>query len=168
MTNLEVALHPVRMKILSYLFSEPSTPQQIHKDLPEIAPATLYRHIKALFDAGLIEVEQENQKRGATEVTYRISRATAQANPSSDELKKLFNLYLAGVLNSFDRFLDSNQEKESYRHGFSKAIFYATPNQLDEFQKKVLEAITPLLKPTGQPDQMAYELSTILLPVVEE
>jgi hypothetical protein len=121
-----------------------------------------------LFDAGLIEVEQENQKRGATEVTYRISCATAQANPSSDELKKLFNLYLAGVLNSFDRFLDSNQEKESYRHGFSKAIFYATPNQLDEFQKKVLEAIKPLLKPSGQPHQMAYELSTILLPVVEE
>lgn len=168
MTNLQVALHPVRMKILSYLFAGSSTPQQIHKDLPEIAPATLYRHIKALLDAGLIEVEQENQKRGATEVTYRISRATAQANPSSDELKKLFNLYLAGVLNSFDRFLDSNQEKGSYRHGFSKAIFYATPNQLDEFQKKVLEAITPLLKPTGQPDQMAYELSTILLPVVEE
>ena len=86
MANLEAALHPVRIKILSYLFSEPSTPQQIHKDLPEIAPATLYRHVKALLDAGLIEVEQENQKRGAIEVTYRLSRATSQPEPSSDEL----------------------------------------------------------------------------------
>ena len=168
MTNLEVALHPVRMKILSYLFTEPATPQQIHKDLPGIAPATLYRHVKALFDAGLIEVEQEMQKRGATEVTYRLSRATSQPEPSSDELKRLFNIYLAGILNSFDRFLDSNHEKESYRHGFSKAIFYATQNQLDEFQQKVLAAITPLLKPSGQPHEMVYELSTILLPVVEE
>jgi DNA-binding transcriptional ArsR family regulator len=168
MTNLEVALHPVRMKILSYLFTEPATPQQMHKDLHGIPPATLYRHIKALLDAGLIEVEQETQRRGATEVTYRLSRTTSQPEPSSDELKKLFNIYLAGILNSFDRFLDSEQEKESQKHGFSKAIFYATPTQLDEFQKKVLEAITPLLKPSGQPHQMAYELSTILLPVVEE
>lgn len=168
MTNLEVALHPVRMKILSYLFSEASTPQQIHKDLPGIPPATLYRHIKALLDAGLIEVEQEIQKRGAIEVTYRLSRATSQAEPSTDELKKIFNVYLAGILHSFDRFVGSKQVSESNRHGFSKAIFYATPNQLDEFQKKVLEAITPLLKPSGQPQQMAYELSTILLPVVEE
>ncbi|EDM84361.1 helix-turn-helix domain-containing protein [Limnobacter sp. MED105] len=168
MANLEVALHPVRMKILSYLFLEPATPQQLHKDLHGIPPATLYRHIKALFDAGLIEVEQETQKRGATEVTYRLSRTTARVNPSSDELKKLFNSYLAGILNSFDRFLDSEQEKESRQHGFSKAIFYATPDQLDEFQKKLLAAITPLLKPSGQPQQMAYELSTILLPVVEE
>ena len=168
MTNLEVALHPVRMKILSYLFSEPSTPQQIHKDLPEIAPATLYRHIKALLDAGLIEVEQENQKRGATEVTYRLSRVTSRSKPSSDELKKLFNIYLAGILNGFDRFLDSEQERDGHRHGFSKAIFYATSDQLDAFQQKLLEAITPLLKPTGQPHQIAYELSTILLPVVEK
>ena len=168
MTNLQVALHPVRMKILSYLFAGSSTPQQIHKDLPEIAPATLYRHIKALLDARLIEVEQENQKRGAIEVTYRLSRATSQPEPSSDELKKLFNVYLAGMLNSFDRFVGSEQQSESNRHGFSKAIFYATPNQLYEFQKKVLEAITPLLKPSSQPHQMAYELSTILLPVVED
>lgn len=168
MANLEVALHPVRMKILSYLFPEPATTQQMHKDLRGIAPATLYRHIKALLDAGLIEVEREVQKRGATEVTYRLSRAASQSEPSSEELKKLFNVYLAGILNSFDRFLGSEQEKESHKHGFSKAIFYANPDQLDVFQHKLLEAITPLLKPSGQPHQMAYELSTILLPVVEE
>ena len=168
MANLEVALHPVRMKILSYLFPQPATPQQMQKDMQGIAPATLYRHIKALLDAGLIEVEQEVQRRGATEVTYRLSRVTSRSKPSSDELKKLFNIYLAGILNGFDRFLDSEQERDGHRHGFSKAIFYATSDQLDAFQQKLLEAITPLLKPSGLPHQMAYELSTILLPVVEK
>jgi len=41
--------------------------------LPEVPPATLYRHIALLAEGGVLAVAETHAKRGATEKTYRLA-----------------------------------------------------------------------------------------------
>ncbi len=65
MASADVLLHPVRMRILQALFdTDPMTTGQLRERLPDIPPATMYRHIAVLVDAGVLEVGDERRVRG--------------------------------------------------------------------------------------------------------
>ena len=54
MATADVLLHPVRMRILQALFdADPLTTAQLRERLPDIAPATMYRQIAVLAEAGI-------------------------------------------------------------------------------------------------------------------
>ncbi len=60
MASLDLLLHPVRLRILRALLDgHPSTTAELRGRLPDIAPATMYRHIAVLTAAGVLEVPEE-------------------------------------------------------------------------------------------------------------
>jgi hypothetical protein len=77
-SNVELILHPVRMRVLVALSGRRLTPRQIGQVLPDIAPATLYRHINALVHGGILTVVEERQTRSATEKVYAIVEQAAR------------------------------------------------------------------------------------------
>ena len=61
---------PFKLKLLERFGGTPVTTKQVADQMGEKAPR-LYRHVDALFDAGLLELVEEKPKRGTVERYYR-------------------------------------------------------------------------------------------------
>ena len=68
----KLMIHPVRMRILMSLSRNPACTRQLHRALPDIPVASLYRHVRRLREGGLIEVVSTRRVRGAEELTYGL------------------------------------------------------------------------------------------------
>lgn len=69
-----VILHPERARIVGELvFGETLTASELHERLPELAVATLYRHLALLTKSGVLAVQGTQAKRGTSEKTYVIA-----------------------------------------------------------------------------------------------
>ncbi|USX53159.1 helix-turn-helix domain-containing protein [Lentzea sp. HUAS12] len=112
MADLDLLLHPVRLRIVQALLDgHPSTTTQLRERLPEIAPATMYRHVAVLADAGVLEVLQEKRVRGIMERTYRLRWDRAQLDESGraamtpDDHRRAFTAFTGSLLAEFGQYL---------------------------------------------------------------
>lgn len=70
----EVILHPDRVRIVGqFVFGDALTASELHQRLPDLAIATLYRHLGLLTDAGVLAIQATQAKRGTSEKTYVIA-----------------------------------------------------------------------------------------------
>ncbi|MYU09985.1 helix-turn-helix domain-containing protein [Streptomyces sp. SID8361] len=66
------------MRILQTLVgADELTTAQLRDRLPDVPPATMYRHIATLTQAGILEVIHERQVRGTVERSYRVRQDKA-------------------------------------------------------------------------------------------
>ncbi|MCW2879420.1 MAG: hypothetical protein JWQ95_3520 [Sphaerisporangium sp.] len=112
MATADVLLHPIRMRILQTLFdADPMTTAQLRDRLPDIAPATMYRHIAVLADAGVLEVVGEKRVRGTVERSYRVRPEQAVVDPAAraamtrEDHQRAFTTFAASLMTDFDRYL---------------------------------------------------------------
>lgn len=68
--QLRLLSDPLKLKLIQLLAERPGTAKEMATRLGENV-TRLYRHVDALLDAGLIEVERETPKRGTVERTFR-------------------------------------------------------------------------------------------------
>jgi DNA-binding transcriptional ArsR family regulator len=61
---------PLKLQLIQAFAEDAKTTKQVATELGE-SITKLYRHVDALFDAGLIEIAGEKQKRGTVERTFR-------------------------------------------------------------------------------------------------
>ena len=86
MRRPDTLLHPVRMRIVQCIAAQGAmSPKSLQEALVDVPPATLYRHVKALFEAGFLEVASERRARGAVERTYRLVGGHAVLGPEELE-----------------------------------------------------------------------------------
>jgi len=71
---------PFKLKLLERFTGKPITTKQVADALGEKAPR-LYRHVDALFDAGLLELVEERPKRGTVERYYRTIASRFELDP---------------------------------------------------------------------------------------
>jgi DNA-binding transcriptional ArsR family regulator len=72
-TNLEqvrLLADPLKLRIIRSFAEGPKTTREVADQLGENL-TRLYRHVDALFDAGLIEITSERKKRGTVERTFQ-------------------------------------------------------------------------------------------------
>ncbi|MFC0558994.1 helix-turn-helix domain-containing protein [Halalkalibacter alkalisediminis] len=82
----DLMLHPVRMRIIQALLSyEKMTVVQLLEKLEDIPQATMYRHLKQLNDANLIEVIETYRIRGTIEKTYAVKKENVHLSESDLE-----------------------------------------------------------------------------------
>jgi DNA-binding transcriptional ArsR family regulator len=127
MATADVLLHPIRMRILQTLFeTDPLTTAQLRDRLPDIAAATMYRHIAVLADAGVLEVVDEKRVRGTLERSYRVRQEQAVVDPAAraamtrEDHQRGFTTFAASLMADFDRYLthedaDPNSDGVVYR-----------------------------------------------------
>ena len=113
MTSAELLLHPVRLRILqAFLGDRALTTSQLQTELPDVPPASLYRHIAKLVDAGVLSVVDEQRVRGAVERTYTLQTSETTVKPgdlvnrSADEHRRMFFTFLAALIREFDLYLE--------------------------------------------------------------
>lgn len=169
-TKADLILHPVRMKVLQTLASgRRKTVQQIAEKLPEVPQATLYRHLKKLLDAQIIEVVEENQVRGTVEKVYALPKNNEVLsreevlNAGPEEHLGFFMKFLSGVLMDFEEYIrQPGYDLEKDMVSFRKATLYASDEEYNDFLRKYVELITPLLHNEEAPDRKKRTVTNIL------
>jgi DNA-binding transcriptional ArsR family regulator len=150
MATLDLLLHPVRLRILrTFLDGRPATTAQLRERLPDIPPATMYRHVAALAAAGVLDVLGEKRIRGTVERTYRVCWHRAQIDPAdratmtTDDHRKTFTAFIGGLLADFDQYL-THEPTDPAADGvtYQQAALWLTDTELTELVAEIHAAIT--------------------------
>jgi DNA-binding transcriptional ArsR family regulator len=152
-TSTDLLLHPVRLRILqAFLGDRALTTSQLQAELPDVPPASLYRHVAKLVDAGVLSVLDERRVRGALERTYTLQTSAATVTPedlanlSADEHRRMFLTFLAGIIREFD--------------------FYLERGDIDLVRDGVSYRLSGMWLSKAEAAKLAHDLNQVLLPAV--
>ncbi len=153
MTTADLLLHPVRLRILqAFLGDRALTTTDLRAELPDVAPASLYRHVARLVDASVLSVVGERRVRGAVERTYVLRVAAATINldeverMSPEDHRQAFMAFVAGLLGDFDRYL-SRDDIDLLRDGvgYRMAGLWLDDQELADLLRDLARVVQPRL-----------------------
>lgn len=170
--KLEFLMHPVRMRILqAFIGDRRLSVQELGDVLADVPPATLYRHLNALAQAGVLVVVDERRRRATIEKVYALPQGATQitqqdlAGASRADLLRALVTFLAGVIGSFARYLSRKEiDLERDMVGFRIVPLTVTDDELrtllDQMDQLLIEASA---KGPG-PGRTPRTLTRIVLP----
>ncbi len=172
MTTADLLLHPVRLRIVqAFLGDRALTTSDLRAELPDIPPASLYRHVALLVQAGVLGVVSERRVRGALERTYILRVAAASISleeverMSRDDARQAFIAFVAGLLADFDRYLARDQiDLLRDGVGFRMAGVWLDEAELTELMRDLARVIQPRLANAPRAGRQRRILGTVLLP----
>lgn len=173
-SKADIILHPIRMRIITELMHQDMTPQQLAKQLPDIAQATLYRHINTLTENNILEVTSETPIRGTVEKVYRVIAGAGRLTPteiqdmSADEHIHYFTTFAASLIGDFVRFVEKTPQDDSDiikgNMSYSKAFFYLSDDEAEKLNQAVTELVQKALNNKPAPQRKRYMMSMISIP----
>ena len=172
MSSADLLLHPVRLRIIrTFLGDRALTTADLRRELPDVPPASLYRHVARLVHAGVLSVVSERRVRGALERTYVLRVAAASIN--LDELDRMtredhrqaFMAFVAGLLGDFDRYL-SREDIDLARDGVSyrMAGLWLDDTELSELARELARVLQPRLANPPRRGRRRRILGLVTLP----
>lgn len=169
MTNsLELILHPVRIRILVAMGGREATAQQLTKLIPDVAQATLYRHLNTLLKGNLLKVVAETPIRGTIEKVYALATSDlltlTQADIKSataEDHARYFSIYLTTLMAEFSRYLNQSAALDLQEDGVGYHILnlHMNRDELDEFGQGLNALMTPYLEPKDDREQRLFSFT---------
>ncbi len=168
----DLLLHPVRLRIVqTFLGRGELTTAALSEYLSDVPPATLYRQVTALLEAGILEVLDERKVRGAVERTLVLRAANANLGPeesaamTSEEHRRGFVTFVAGLIGDFDRYLASGDvDLARDRIGYRQYAAHLTDEEMDELIDDLRAVIQPRLEHESSPERTRRLISHVLVP----
>jgi DNA-binding transcriptional ArsR family regulator len=171
MDNVELVIHPVRLRILQCLENESLTTQEIADRLPEVPKSSLYRHLRLLLASDFVDVAEIRVVQGIQEKVYQLSRparlgADDLAGLTADDHARYFTTYLMTLLRGFSDYLFQSPAIDfvADRTGYSEVTFWASTQELDGFAVKLNEALIPLLENEADEGRSQRKIAIIMHP----
>jgi len=171
-TSADLLLHPVRLRVVqAFLGDRAMTTSDLKGELADVPPASLYRHVARLVDAGVLAVVAERRVRGAVERTYMLRVSAASIGPdelagmSADDHRQAFMAFVAGLLGDADRYL-ARGDIDPVRDGagYRLAGMWLDDDEYAELLRDLVRVLQPrVAKPPG-PGRKRRILATVLLP----
>ena len=172
MATADLLLHPVRLRIVeAFLGDRALTTSVLAAELADVPPASLYRHVARLVDAGVLAVVAERRVRGALERTY-VLRLTAAAigleeaaAMSADDHRQAFMAFVAGLLGDFDRYL-ARGDIDLLRDGvtYRMAGLWLDDAEFAELLRELTRVLQPKLANPPRPGRKRRILGYVLMP----
>jgi hypothetical protein len=172
MADADLLLHPIRLRIVqAFLGDRALTTAGLREELPDVPPASLYRHVGRLVDAGVLSVVAERRVRGALERTYVLRAAAARIQPdevatmSPEELRASFLAFVAGLVGDADRYL-ARAHVDPMRDGatYNLAGLWLDDGEFLEFLRELYAVVQPRAANPPRPGRTRRIFATILLP----
>jgi Helix-turn-helix domain len=168
----DLILHPIRLRVIqAFLGDRALTTTELRSELPDVAPATLYRQVARLVDAGVLGIVAERRVRGATERTYVLR--VSSANIGLDELESMsvedhrhaFIAFVAGLLADFDRYL-SRGDVDLVRDGVSYRLagMWLNDAEFAELMRDLARVLQPRVANPPKAGRRRRILGYVLLP----
>ncbi len=172
MASADLLLHPVRLRIVqTFLGDRALTTADLRGELPDVPPASLYRHVARLVNAGVLSVVSERRVRGALERTYVLRVTAASINlqeieqMSREDHRHAFMAFVAGLLGDVDRYLE-REDFDPVRDGagYRLAGLWLNDAEFAEFMRDLARVIQPRLANPPALGRRRRILGTVLLP----
>ncbi len=151
MSKIDLLLHPIRIRIILALGGKPLTPGQIAREISDVPQTSLYRHINALLDGGIIQVVDERPVRGTVEKMFalvagatRISRDELEVVSDEDHLR-YFMVFLSSLLQDFSIYLERHQGENGRMDDtvYAKTVLYLTDEQYHQLNEQFRSLALP-------------------------
>lgn len=164
--------NPTKAKIFFEItLNEQLTAKKLLEKFSDIAQPTMYRHLKAMLNDGIIKVTGQKQIRGAVEKSYSVNndlvmdiQRIIEENDGNGYLQ-LFVQYMMGLMGEFKAYSESeNIDILNDGSAFTTAPIYATSEEILEAMTKISEIIQPLMANQQTPERRLHNLCTILTP----
>ena len=175
MASADLLLHPVRLRIVqAFLGDRTLTVAQLAAELGNVSPASLYRHVALLTEAGVLQVAAERRVRAVIERTYMLRVHAAQIQPDEaaamtpEQHLAAFMAYAAGMLADAERYLTTGMP-DPLRDGASYRIaaMWLTDAEFADLVRDLATVFQPRLAnppAKGRRRRIAYR---VLLPAPE-
>lgn len=180
MSGPDLILHPIRMRLIVALAAgTPMAAAQLLERMPDVPLATLYRHLNALRQGGIIAVAdepspgaaRERRARGAVERRFILRPGGASLGPEdlaeatpADHLR-WFAGFVASLLGAFGRYA-SRGTPDLARDGvgYREVVLQLSDAELAQMSVALNEALMPfVVNPPGD-GRTARLFATVLLP----
>jgi DNA-binding transcriptional ArsR family regulator len=170
----ELALHPVRIRILRAVAGSRLTTHDLVALLPDIPHATLYRHLATLVKAGLIDVVEQRRVRGAVERVYALPPGGATLDPAAlaaatpEDHARWFTAFVSSLLSEFSRYLARGPvDLAADGAGYQQVVLHLTDAELATFAADLNRVVAPLLGNGPGAGRVPRLLATVLLPTAQ-
>jgi DNA-binding transcriptional ArsR family regulator len=171
----DLLLHPVRLRIVKTFLGDRSlTTAELADELSDVPVCSLYRHVALLTKAGVLEVVAERRVRGAVERTYGLRPAAARMQPdevaamSPDEHAQAFVAFVAGLLDDFDRYVESDQfDPVRDRAAYRVAAMWLSDAEYSGFLRDLVAIARPRLANAPRKGRRRRTFYQVLLPAPE-
>ncbi len=172
---LDLALHPIRMRILLALSGKEMTAQQVAGAMGDIPAATLYRHLNRLAKAGLLEVVEERRVRGTLEKVYALKSQDPErvaeefAGASREDHLRYFTTFVTSLVDDYARYLKKDGPIDFLADGvgYHKFPLELSDEEFAAMNEEINAAILPYLKNEPAPNRKRRLFTTIVLPDVQ-
>jgi AcrR family transcriptional regulator len=170
--SADLLLHPVRLRIVqAFLGDRALTTSALAAELADVPPASLYRHVARLVDAGVLAVVAQRRVRGALERTYVLRVSAALITPdqiatmSTDDMRQAFIAFVAGLLSDVDRYL-ARTDVDPVRDGasFRLAGLWLDDAEFADLLRELMRVLQPAAANPRRPGRKRRILATVLLP----
>jgi len=179
MNRADLIIHPVRLRMLRELGTEPLTTQEIADRLGDVPTSSVYRHLKLLADGGLVEVADTRLVKGIQEKTYRVLQSPVLnqgdvAQWTADDHVSYFTTYVLTLLHDYASYVthaaarDGAIDMVADRAGYREVNLLATRQELDAAVGAMSAALMPLIMNKDGDGRRKYKLATVLHPIIEE
>ena len=153
MPQLDLIVHPIRLRLIqAFRPGERLTAHQLASRLPDIPPATLYRHLGALVRGGVLAVVQVRPVRAAHEKIYALVEKAANVGPAearaatpADHLRH-FTVFLGLLRGDFERYLAGHRPPDLAKDGvaYYQIPVYVTGAEHQRFVRQLKALLGPL------------------------
>ncbi len=168
----ELILHPVRLKILQALAGDRVlSTRQLAQLLPDVAQATLYRHVQKLLQAEILAIDSEQPSRGTIERFYRFEEGNAElsdaelATLNHDDHRRYFTTFVTTLMADFERYLQRETlDLRADGVGYHQVALHLNAAEMEEFARSLNALVKPFLKHQRSSDRQRILFSRILMP----
>lgn len=173
MPTEKVALltHPIRARILTALLDRKLTTGQIAALLSDVPVPSLYRHIRLLAEAGVLETVEEIRVNGAPAKVYAVSRQKANithadtAGATAAEHLSNFTSFLNTLEGTFRTYLASTPETPDplMVHGLMRSL-HLNDNDYKRFMEELGSMVRRWSELPPDPSRQRVIFAHLLLP----
>ena len=170
-TKADLLMHPVRLRIVLEASAGPLTAGDLAQRLPDVAQATLYRHLATLADAGVLDVVSERRVRGGVERTFRLVPAKAglgsadAASLTPDEHLAGFTVFVTGMIAAFERYIRQPEALPgSDPVGYRQTALRLSDDEVSDLVDELTEVVRRYSDREAAPGRRTIRLSVAVIP----
>lgn len=174
---MDCLTNPVKVKILVGIEQlGQATAKQLLDLCNDLSQATVYRALNKLTALKLIQIAEENPKRGTVEKVYRLNESADLLDAErivrendGEAYLGLFLAFLRSLLGAFGTYAKRSQINIMQDgSGFSASQICVTREELDELGQKIAETIVPYRQNGPAENRQNHTLALIFTPPTEK
>jgi len=165
-------LNPVRIKIVQIVLQKGvTTSKELSELLPDIAIASLYRHIKRLIELDVLEIVTETPIRGTVERSFKVKEnpnliiEKTMKEGDSNQHFHMFYSFLISQLMDFSDYLNTPYDMYEDMVGFRTSSLYLNKDECKMFYSDLAQVVQKYSNFEHSKDRNLMKFSVSTMPV---